>query len=159
MYLVDTNIWLELLLEQEKEEEVRRFFQSVEARLLSISDFSLYSKTFGKGLSNEGYAKHTPTLRKPKYRLSIGIILTKLKKDDVFIDFISDTIEDSGVMRICLSSIDLKQVIQVQQRFQLDFDDGYQYIAAEKNNYVIVSFDSDFDRTVLGRKTPREVMF
>lgn len=65
MYLVDTNIWLELLLEQEKEEEVRRFFQSVEARLLSISDVSLYS---------------------------IGIILTKLKKDDVFIDFISDTI-------------------------------------------------------------------
>ena len=84
MYLIDTNIWLELLLEQEKEEEVRRFFQSVEARLLSISDFSLYS---------------------------IGIILTKLKKYDVFIDFISDTIEDSGVMRICLSPIDLKQVI------------------------------------------------
>jgi predicted nucleic acid-binding protein len=131
MYLIDTNIWLELLLEQEKEEEVRRFFQSVDACLLSISDFSLYS---------------------------IGIILTKLKKYDVFIDFISDTIEDSGVMRICLSPIDLKQVIQVQQRYQLDFDDGYQYIAAEKNNYVIVSFDSDFDRTLVGRKTPREVL-
>lgn len=131
MYLIDTNIWLELLLAQEKEEEVRRFFQSVEAHLLSISDFSLYS---------------------------IGIILTKLKKHDVFIDFISDTIEDSGVMRICLSHIDLKQVIQVQQRYQLDFDDGYQYIAAEKNNYVIVSFDSDFDRTLLGRKTPGEVL-
>jgi hypothetical protein len=28
------------------------------------------SKTFRKGLSNEGYAKHTPTLRKPKFRLS-----------------------------------------------------------------------------------------
>ncbi|MBU4373084.1 MAG: hypothetical protein KJ714_01315 [Euryarchaeota archaeon] len=27
-------------------------------------------KTFEKGLSNEGYATHTPTLRKPKYRLS-----------------------------------------------------------------------------------------
>jgi predicted nucleic acid-binding protein len=98
MYLIDTNIWLELLLEQEKEEEVRRFFQSVDACLLSISDYSLYS---------------------------IGIILTKLKKYDVFIDFISD---------------------------------GYQYIAAEKNNYVIVSFDSDFDRTLVGRKTPREVL-
>ncbi len=132
MYLVDTNIWLELLLEQEKEEEVLRFFQSVEARLLSISDVSLYS---------------------------IGIILTKLKKDDVFIDFISDTIEDSGVMRICLSSIDLKQVIQVRQRYPLDFDDCYQYIAAKKYSYIIVNFDSDFDRTVLGRKTPREVMF
>ncbi len=34
----------------------------------------MISKTFGKGLSNEGYASHTPTLRKPKYRLSIGVI-------------------------------------------------------------------------------------
>ncbi len=28
------------------------------------------SKTFEKVLSNEGYAKHTPTLRKPKFRFS-----------------------------------------------------------------------------------------
>ncbi|MCZ7357832.1 MAG: DNA methyltransferase [Candidatus Methanoperedens sp.] len=28
------------------------------------------SKTFRKCLSNEGYAEHTPTLRKPKFRLS-----------------------------------------------------------------------------------------
>jgi hypothetical protein len=28
------------------------------------------SKTFKKVLSNEGYAKHTPTLRKPKFRFS-----------------------------------------------------------------------------------------
>ncbi len=34
----------------------------------------MISKTFEKGLSNEGYAKHTPTLRKPKCRLSIGVI-------------------------------------------------------------------------------------
>ncbi|MDO9098108.1 MAG: hypothetical protein Q7U60_08305 [Candidatus Methanoperedens sp.] len=27
-------------------------------------------KTFEKGLSNKGYAKHTPTLRKPKFRLT-----------------------------------------------------------------------------------------
>jgi len=85
MYLVDTNVWLELLLEQEKETEVRQFFQSVEARLLSITDFSLYS---------------------------IGVILTKLKKDEVFNDFLSDTIEDSGVMRICLDTADLKQVMR-----------------------------------------------
>jgi predicted nucleic acid-binding protein len=49
----------------------------------------------------------------------------------VDIDFISDTIEDSGVMRICLSSDDLKQVIQVRQIYPLDFDDCYQYIAAK----------------------------
>jgi predicted nucleic acid-binding protein len=131
MYLVDTNVWLELLLEQEKEEDVRQFFQNVEALLLSITDFSLYS---------------------------IGVILTKLKKDDVFKDFLSDTIEDSGVIRICLDTADLKQAIAVRQRYQLDFDDSYQYVAAEKYNYAIVSFDSDFDRTERGRKTPKEAL-
>ena len=131
MYLVDTNVWLELLLEQQKEADVRQFFQNVEARLLSITDFSLYS---------------------------IGVILTKLKKDDVFKDFLSDTIEDSGVIRICLDTIDLKQVIVVRQRYQLDFDDSYQYVSAEKYNYTIVSFDSDFDRTEHGRKTPKEAL-
>jgi predicted nucleic acid-binding protein len=130
MYLVDTNVWLELLLEQEKEAEVRQFFQDVEARLLSITDFSLYS---------------------------IGIILTKLKKDEYFKDFLSDTIEDSGVIRICLDIVDLKQLITVRQRYQLDFDDSYQYVSAEKYKYSIISFNSDFDRTELGRKTPKEV--
>lgn len=131
MYLVDTNVWLELLLEQEKETDVRQFFHNVEAHLLSITDFSLYS---------------------------IGIILTKLKKDDVFKDFLSDTIEDSGVIRICLDTIDLKQIITVRQRYQLDFDDSYQYVSAEKYNYIIVSFDSDFDGTEHGRKTPKEAL-
>ena len=43
------------------------------------------------------------------------------------------------------------------QRFNLDFDDAYQYVAAEKFNLEIVSFDSDFDRTERGRKTPDQV--
>jgi len=41
--------------------------------------------------------------------------------------------------------------------FKLDFDDAYQYIAAEKYDLTIVSFDSDFDRTTRGRKTPSEI--
>ncbi|MEW6003166.1 MAG: PIN domain-containing protein [Nitrospirota bacterium] len=89
---------------------------------------------------------------------SIGVILTKLKKDDVFKDFLSDTIEDSGVIRICLDTTDLKQIITVRQRYQLDFDDSYQYVAAEKYKYTIVSFDSDFDRTEHGRKSPKEAL-
>jgi predicted nucleic acid-binding protein len=43
MFLVDTNVWLELLLEQEKADEVRQFLQGIEARRLSITEFSLYS--------------------------------------------------------------------------------------------------------------------
>lgn len=43
MYLVDTNVWLELLLEQAKADEARQFFQGVEAASLAITEFSLYS--------------------------------------------------------------------------------------------------------------------
>lgn len=130
MYLVDTNVWLELLLEQEKADEVRRFFQQVEARLIAITEFSLYS---------------------------IGVILTRLKKDDVFDDFISDTIEDSGVTRIRLDATELRRVLEVRRRYQLDFDDAYQYVATVKYDCILVSFDSDFDRTDRGRKTPDKV--
>lgn len=31
MYLVDTNVWLELLLEQKKAQEVRHFFGTVKS--------------------------------------------------------------------------------------------------------------------------------
>ncbi len=131
MYLVDTNVWLELLLEQERADEVRQFFQAIEARWLAITEFSLYS---------------------------IGVILTRLGKDAMFEDFLSDTIEDSGVGRVRLDTTDLKQVLAVRQQFNLDFDDAYQYRAAEKYNLTLLSFDSDFDRTERRRKSPVEVL-
>ncbi len=130
MFLLDTNIWLELLLNQEKADAVREFLQTTEAHLLSITEFSLYS---------------------------IGIILTRLKKDAVFEDFLSD-IEDSGIGRVRLDIQGLKQTLVVRQQFQLDFDDAYQYVAAEKYDLTLVSFDSDFDRTRRGRKTPMEIL-
>jgi len=43
-------------------------------------------------------------------------------------------------------------------RMKLDFDDAYQYVAAEKHNLTLVSFDADFDRTDRGRKTPAELL-
>ncbi len=131
MYLVDTNVWLELLLGQEKEAEVRQFLQRADANLLSVTDFSIYS---------------------------IGIILIRLKQEDVFVDFISDTIEDSGVMWLTLDTPDLKKIPTIRQRYNLDFDDCYQYMAAEKYNYSIVSFDNHFDRTERGRKTPNQII-
>ena len=59
---------------------------------------------------------------------------------------------------VSLSYEDMGNVIEVSARFNLDFDDSYQYVVAEKYNLTIISFDSDFDRTELGRKTPREVL-
>jgi predicted nucleic acid-binding protein len=131
MFLVDTNVWLELLLEQEKASQVRQFMQTTQARLLAITDFSLHS---------------------------IALILTRLKKADMFEDFLSDTIEDSGIARVRLDTIDIKSVLGVQKQFGLDFDDAYQYVAAEKYSLTLVSFDSDFDRTERGRRSPAQVL-
>jgi len=42
-------------------------------------------------------------------------------------------------------------------RYNLDFDDAYQYITAEKNDLTLVSFDADFDRTERGKKSPEVI--
>lgn len=60
-------------------------------------------------------------------------------------------------MRIRLETVDLKELLKIRRRYQLDFDNAYQYVAAGKYNFTLVSFDSDFDHTELGRKQPSEV--
>jgi len=130
MYLVDSNVWLELLLDQESAEEVRQFLQKVEANEILMTEFTLYS---------------------------IGLITTRLKKEAVFEEFISDILEESGVERISLSASDLKELLSASREFGLDFDDAYQYVAAKSNDLVLVSFDKDFDKTDIERRTPKEI--
>ena len=43
-------------------------------------------------------------------------------------------------------------------QFQLDFDDALHYATAKKHNFTLVSFDQDFDRTDLPRKTPSDIL-
>lgn len=43
MYLVDTNIWLERLLDQQRSEEIRRFLSQVLSDKLFMTDFSFHS--------------------------------------------------------------------------------------------------------------------
>jgi uncharacterized protein len=129
MFLLDTNVWLELVLNQDKAAEVRGMLQTHDPSQLALTDFSLYS---------------------------IGIILTRLKKDQALLDFISDTLQDSGAPLVRLDIADLQEIPAVRSKFRLDFDDAYQYLAAEKYGLILVSFDSDFDRTERGRKTPAD---
>ena len=130
MYLVDTNIFLEVLLEQEKADEAERFLREVPTEHLHVSDFSLYS---------------------------IGIILFKLKKHDIFSEFVKDVFVNGGIALLRLSFFDFEDVIKASKKFNLDFDDAYQYALAKKYNLKIVSFDSDFDRTDVKRIFPEQV--
>jgi predicted nucleic acid-binding protein len=131
MYLVDTNIWLELLLEQDRWQEVKSFFEKVNPDDIHITEFAVYS---------------------------IGIILSRYEKIDVFRDFITDLVHDSQVDIIRLQGEDYFKIIEAMEEYPLDFDDAYQYAAARKMNLELVSFDSDFDQTPEKRILPGQVI-
>jgi len=129
--LIDTNVFLEVILWQEKAEEAWAFLRGVEEHDLFISDYSFHS---------------------------IGLLLFRRKLHDVFRQFVTDMMLNAGVVITSLLAEDMAAVVNTAQRFGLDFDDAYQYVVAQKHNLIIVSFDSDFDRTEQGRNTPGEVI-
>jgi len=131
MYLVDTNVWLERLLDQERAEDVRRFLDATVSEHLFIIDFALHS---------------------------IGVMLIKLTQREGLWRFVRDAFLNGAVVLVHLKPEDTEHIVRVVEKFDLDFDDAYQYVAAEKYNLTLVSFDSDFDRTDRGRKTPAEVL-
>ena len=48
----------------------------------------------------------------------------------------------------------MKRLISIKHKFNLDFDNAYIIIIAEKFDLITVSFDSDFDKIYLAR-TPQ----
>ena len=131
VFLVDTNVWLERLLDQERSEEVGRFLDQIPPAQYCLTEFAFHS---------------------------IGISLIRLAKKDLLLKFVRDTIGDQTVVLVRLGPEDIERVVAATERFKLDFDDAYQYVAAEKHNMTLVSLDADFDRTERGRKTPAEVL-
>lgn len=129
MYLVDTNIFLEALLEQEKTPAVHAFLQSTTLDNIFITDLALHS---------------------------IGIILFNLKKYELFDQFIEDMIKN-GMNIISLSTNELTELYEIASSFNLDFDDAYQYLAAKRRDLQLISFDKDFDKTDINRKEPHEI--
>lgn len=127
VYLLDTNIWLERFLEQDRADVVRRFLDAIPPEELFLTDFSFHS---------------------------IGLILTRLKRFDILLRFVEDIFLEAGVTLIHLPPDDTPQILHVLQSSRLDFDDAYQYVAAEKHNLTLISFDTDFDHTQRGRMTP-----
>jgi hypothetical protein len=131
MYLVDTNIWLERLLDQTRSDEVRQFLDATPSEHLFISDFSLHS---------------------------IGIIMTRLDKAEQLLNFVRDAFIDGGVGLVHLEAEHTRRLVQVAGQFKLDFDDAYQYVAAETHDLITISYDRDFDRTDRGRKEPLQIV-
>lgn len=130
MYLLDTNIWLELLLNREKAKNVIRFLDFVKDSDIYVSSFSMYS---------------------------ICIFLSNINKFDTLIRFVND-LSENNVEIINTNLIDIHNIIAIEKSYDLDFDDALQYFVAISNKLTLISYDKDFEKTPLGRITPEKVM-
>ncbi|MDX1919107.1 MAG: PIN domain-containing protein [Candidatus Caenarcaniphilales bacterium] len=126
MYLIDANIFLELLLNQEKSSDCEKFLKSQFIENLFISEIALYS---------------------------IGIILERKKRSYQFNVFLEGVVLDK-ISVLKLSAKDLLLIKETSEKFNLDFEDSYQYLVAKNHNLQLVSFDKDFDKTDLKRMEP-----
>jgi predicted nucleic acid-binding protein len=113
-FLVDTNVFLEILLEQNKKEICKTFLESNIDRLF-ISDFSLHS---------------------------LGVILFKYNKSEVFKIFIDDTLDRLEILT--LSKEKYSHILKINNQYKLDFDDSYQFLLAQENNLTLVTMDNDY---------------
>ena len=123
--LVGTNVFLEVLLAQTKAKEAQDLLKKTNLHQFFVSNYALHS---------------------------IGLMLLRRKQADMFRQFLSDV--EAGMTMVSLALDELREVIDATAAFDLDFDDAYQYVTAEKFGLTIISFDADFDRTARGRQTP-----
>lgn len=132
MYLIDTNIFLEILLSQENSEQAKLFLnQQVNKKGIYTTDFSVFS---------------------------IGLFLFRKSLFSEYDNFLFDVFVKGAIKIYRIPTFELKKVSENAKNMNLDFDDAYQYTSAQLLKATIVSFDSDFDRTPLGRKTPHQIL-
>jgi len=115
MYLLDTNIFLEILLNQEQKLACKEFINNNPDNL-NISDFSLHS---------------------------IGVILFRQNKAAAFSKFVSDILPIIKSKTLSVHGYGNLQL--VRKNMNLDFDDSYQYLIAKENDLALVTMDKHFE--------------
>jgi len=118
MYLLDTNIFLEIFLEQEKSIQCENFLNANVGKI-AITDFTLHS---------------------------IGIILFRYARQQCFASFISEVLDKIDFLTLPLDK--LISLPSYSEETGLDFDDAYQCLVAKTFAKTIVTMDSDFKKAV-----------
>ena len=131
MYLLDTNILVEFVLDQQNADQVQEFLRVIPPEQIFFTEFSLYS---------------------------MSMLLVRRKRYDTLTRILDDLFAPGGVQIIRVRPMDLKNVALATKDLNLDFDDAYQYVAADILNLELISFDKDFDKTPRGRKTPAQIL-
>lgn len=118
MFLLDTNIMLEIFLEQEKSAQCEDFLNANIGKL-AISDYTLHS---------------------------IGIILFRHGKKHIFDDFISEMLGNINILSMPVN--EFISISSYSDETSLDFDDTYQCLVAKSFDLTIVTMDNDFKKAI-----------
>jgi predicted nucleic acid-binding protein len=116
MFLVDTNVFLEILLRQDKKESCKKFLDNNIGNL-NFTDFSLHS---------------------------IGVILFRYGKEDIFQKFVEDVMPNVKLLSLPMKLY--REIVDVRKSLNLDFDDAYQYSTAKYYGLRVATMDKDFER-------------
>jgi len=116
MYLADTNIYLEILLKQERSNECKNFLRKNREQV-GTSDFSLHS---------------------------IGAILFRENLEGVYKTFIQDVL--NKIKLLSLAKSDSHRVLDTKNEYNLDFDDAYQFAICKSRNLQLYTLDQDFKK-------------
>jgi predicted nucleic acid-binding protein len=135
--LIDANVILEFLLARQRQKESLALL-----KLISTGDVTAWVMS---------YAVHS--IEYMLYRegdlTALRNFLELLRSSLGLMVYDSNPAED-------LAALDFTK--KADAAFGLDFDDALHYATAKKHTFTLVSFDQDFDRTDLPRKTPADIL-
>ena len=131
MYLLDTNIFLEILLEQEKSGECEILLKNIKNSkvLFYVSSFTLHS---------------------------IEVAMIHEGKIELLSDFLRFILANK-IIRLDTNTNEELQILNFAKEFELDFDDAFQFYLCRRNNLKIISYDKHFDKLRIERVEPRDV--
>jgi hypothetical protein len=133
MFLIDTNIFIEMLLDQKRANECQKLFELIHSGkvIAYVNSFTIHS---------------------------IEVILERNKKLDMLESFLKDIDEAKGLKRFDTTTLEEKFAIALTKKFGIDFDDALQYYLCKTLNLKIVSFDKHFNKTDIKCLEPKDVL-
>ena len=132
MYLIDTNIFLELLLDQKKADECEKLLGKIlEGELnAATTEFTIHAVQGTLADNPEAIKKFLESINST---INIETLETEMEEDIM--------------------------ISQYSKESSLCFDDALQYTVAQRENVnAIISYDTDFDKTDLERVEPEEIV-
>ena len=132
-YMIDTNIFLEVLLSRKRKQECKAFLRLVATGRIRgiLTDFSLYS---------------------------IMLIMASYKKYTGLKTFLSTLTAYKGLLVYNCTLDDKIKCVEIFEEEGLDVDDSIQYTAALSLIVeALISFDEHFDGLKIPRKEPLQI--